>query len=467
MPSYKVPGSYRDPSSHVYLCDNRVFRGIKADQAEVMKTFLSSSLFEKHNGTNLVSTKISNEKSLKSAGLPSEVIANYDLWLEHEKLKFLTFPYEWSFAQLKSAAIFHLKFQISALNAGYQIKDASAYNIQFVGTNPIFIDLPSFELYEDGQPWVAYKQFCEHFLAPLMLQHYTGLDSDKIYRSYPDGLDLVTCSKLFPMKSYFNLSALGHIHMQALAARKISSTSSQDGSSEKTISVKKQNLFSMLRSLLAAVRKLKNKNASYWREYEKQNSYSTETMAEKDQIIADFVQKNKIKTMIDLGCNAGKFSEIALNNGAEHVIGMDIDGGALDIAMERFSERAGEFSPVLFDMVNPAPALGWSLKERASIYERLPKMDGIVCLAVIHHIVIAKNVPMQEFIDTVLSLAPKGIIEFVMKDDPMVQGLLANRDDIFADYTPEHFENCLKNNAKFKKLDGTNQTRVFYQYETV
>ena len=201
MFSYKVPGSYRDPSSHVYICDDRVFRGIKADQAEVMKRFLGSSLFEKHNGTNLVSTQISNEKSLKSAGLPTEVIAHYDLWLEHEKLQFLTFPYEWSFAQLKSAAIFHPKFQISALNAGFQIKDASAYNIQFVGTNPIFIDLPSFEPYEEGQPWVAYKQFCEHFLAPLMLHHYTGLDSDKIYRSYPDGTDLVisfkTASNIF------------------------------------------------------------------------------------------------------------------------------------------------------------------------------------------------------------------------------------------------------------------------------
>ena len=440
MTAHKIPGSYRDPSSHVFMDENRIFRGVKGAAAVQMEAFIASPFFEKHNARNIVSTTICDARELKKSGFSAKLIKQYHLWLEHQKLDLITFPHEWSFQQLKAAALFHLKLQITALNAGYQIKDATSYNIQFMGTKPIFIDIPSFEPYEEGKPWVAYKQFCEHFLGPLMLHHHTSLDTDKIYRAYPDGIDLVTCSKLLPFSSYFNLSALGHIHLQAKASQKISSVSDRQLSKARQVTVKRQNLISMLRALIKAIERLKSDGATYWREYEHKNSYSTETMAEKDAVIKDFVIQNNLKRLIDLGCNAGKFSEIALNSGADHVIGMDIDSGALDTAIERFKNSPESFSPILFDMANPSPSLGWRLKERASIYERIPAVDGILCLAVIHHLVIARNIPMEEFVDAILPLAPQGIIEFVTKEDPMVIGLLSNREDIFDKYDQHYFE---------------------------
>ena len=463
MSALRIPGSYRDPSSHVYNGKSGLYRGMRGITAKHIKTLLSSSFYQ--NSSDLIETEVVTEAELLNGGFSKEKIRQYDLWVQHHRLDFITFPYEWSFALLKKAACFHLDLQISGLEHGFQIKDASAYNIQFIGTSPVFIDLPSFIPYEDGTPWAAYKQFCEHFLAPLVLHDRLGLDVSKLFRSHPDGIDIVTASRVLPKSSYFSMAILGHIHLQARAARGVSSTTDRMTTSKRHITIKKQNLVSLLESLRNFISTLTSAGATYWRAYEQKNSYSDQSMEEKNQMIADFAQDLNISTMIDLGCNAGKFSEIALKNGVDHILGLDIDSGAIDIAIERFASSSHSFTPIVFDMANPSPALGWDLKERASIYDRLPKVNGLICLALIHHLVIARNIPMNEFIDNVLRLAPLGIIEFVTKEDPMVRGLLANRDDIFDDYTPAHFKACFKGKAKLIQIESSNETRRFYRYE--
>ena len=461
----RVKGSYRDPQNHVYQSQNRVFRGLKGGDARFIESFLASDFYKQKRDYEIVDSWIIDKKELEPLGLQPDIIDNYDLWIEHKHLHFITYPYEWSFEQLRKAAIFHLRLQSEALDAGFQLKDASAFNVQFIGNEPIFIDLPSFEYYEEGQPWVAYKQFCEMFLAPLLIKSYVGIDAQRWFKSDLNGINISDCSKILPWTTYLNLGVLGHIHMQARAAIKITSTSKSPSS--KKVTIKKAHLLSLLHSMVNLLKSLKTKSASYWQEYENNTSYSDDLVKEKEIIIQNFAKKGKGYRILDIGCNAGQFSEILLNSGAKEVIGIDIDNGALDKAIKRPSLKGKNFSALLYDFTNPSPALGWQLEERDTLFKRLPSCDGLICLALVHHLVIGKNIPLESFIEMMVSLAPAGIIEFPTKEDPMVKGLLKHREDIFKGYTSENFEKNLSKRCKVARLKSKNKTRHFFHFERI
>ena len=461
----KVKGSYRDPQNHVYRSQNRVFRGLKRDDAQFIETFLTSDFYKQKKDFEIVDSWVINKKELETLGLDPHIIDTYDLWLEHKRLEFITYPYEWSFKQFQKAAIFHLNLQLDALEAGFQLKDASAFNVQFIGNEPIFIDLPSFKHYEEGQPWVAYKQFCEMFLAPLLINSYVGIDAQRWFKSDLNGINISDCSRILPWKTFFNLGVLGHIHMQARAATKI--TSASKSLSSKKVTIKKAHLVSLLHSMVNLLSSLKTNSTSYWQEYENNTSYSDGLAQEKANIIQSFAEKATGHRILDIGCNAGQFSEILLNSGAKEVIGIDIDNGALDKAIQRPSLKGKNFSALLYDFTNPSPALGWQLEERDTLLKRLPSCDGLICLALVHHLVIGKNIPLESFIEMMVSLAPVGIVEFPTKEDPMVKGLLKHREDIFEGYTSENFEKNLSKRCKVARLKSKNKTRHFFHFERI
>ena len=185
---------------------------------------------------------------------------------------------------------------------------------------------------------------------------------------------------------------------------------------------------------------------------------------EKDRLVGDFVSKNNLQTVVDLGCNSGRYSRIAFVHGAKRVIGLDVDGGAIDKANLDKELKAKEFIVLQFDLMNPSPAIGWRNRERLTLWDRLPKIDGIICLALIHHICIGKNVPISEFIKFLFSMANNILIEFVPKSDPMVKGLLANRLDIFTDYNEKYFENEIVKYGKIHDInDLKGSTRKLYE----
>ena len=460
--SYRIPGSFRDPNSHVYEIGQRFFRGIKNQDAQFISYFLNSSFYKERAGTQLVKSWAIEKRALANEGFDKDTLDSYELWIEHSKLPLITYPYEWSFLQLQRAAVFHLDLQIDALKADFQIKDASAFNIQFIGTNPIFIDLPSFTKYKNGEPWVAYKQFCEMFLAPLVIHAFTGINAQAYFKCNLNGISIPNCSKILPWSTYLNVNILGHIHAQAYAAKSISAKSKYNGKKERYI--KKENLVSLLSSMRKFIASLKSKEQSYWDDYEDNTSYSHSAAKEKDRIVFEFSQNFKGKRLLDIGCNAGRFSEIAFDAGVSEIIGLDIDSGALDKAFTRPKLQGKNFYSALYDFLNPSPALGWGLSERTPLSDRLPKCDGLICLALIHHITIGGNVPMAEFVKLLTSLARSGLIEFPSKKDPMVKGLLANRDDIFEDYDPETFETELKKHAVVQKIKSNNETRFYFQF---
>ena len=443
---YQNKSSFRDPSGSIFEIDDRVFRGIKNSKSEMVKEFLDSNFYKTNAGSRIVKTTIVDNFQLNKLGLSNEIISNFSLWVEHEKIDFITYPYEWSFNFLKTAAIFHLSLQIDAIKSGYQLKDFSSFNVQFIGCEPIFIDLLSFEPYVEGNPWVGYKQFCEHFLSPILLNSYLGVEHQQWLRGSVDGIDLVSVSKLLPFSSYLNPLILGHVHLQARMMKKIDSSTNKKNK-HKNQFLKKNNLIALLESLERGIKKFSSKQKTYWKTYENKNSYVIHANTEKEKFVNNFVSSFNLKTVLDVGCNTGHFSEIAFNAGAKRVIGLDSDGNAIDEASTREKLVNRFFTPLQYDFINPSPSLGWNLEERKSLKDRLPSIDGVICLALIHHLVIGKNIPLKEFINWLLEFGQYTLVEFVPKKDPMVQGLLKYREDVFEDYNEENFINIVSSKA--------------------
>ena len=443
------PGSFRDPYASVFEINGRIFRGVKKEKESAVHAFLESSFYKKNAGTKIVKTKEVSLNQVLEAGVSSVAIDKFSIWLEHEHVDFITYPYEWSFETLKNAALFYLNLYIEAINEGFQIKDSTAYNIQYIKGGAIFIDIPSFELYDEGDKWIGYKQFCEQFLAPLALSSYCGVEHNMWMRGSLDGINIIDCSKLLPLKSFFSITLLGNIHAQAWAMSDIvSATKQAKRINEKKIP--KKNLIALLDSLGIFIGKLEHPKSGYWSNYSLANSYSNLDVREKEKIVHEYVASNKIKTILDIGCNTGVYSQLALSAGADRAIGMDVDGGAVSFAAKSARSTEKFFIPLLYDFTNPSPSMGWNLQERMSLETRLPKIDGLICLALIHHIVIGKNIPLDYFVEWLTRLSPKGLIEFVPKEDPMVIGLLSNREDVFADYHESYLTDYL---GKYVKID--------------
>ena len=451
-------GSFRDPIGTVYEKDNRVFRKVDNSYREFCNRFLLSNFFQQSQKKSIVDTKFIEPLDI---GLQEDTSSTF--WLEHEKIKLITYPHEWGFETLKKAALFHLELQKKALEAGFIIKDASPYNVQFKMGEPIFIDFLSFDDYREGSHWVAYNQFCENFLNPLLIKAYTGVEHNQFFRGSIDGVGAQLTSNMLPLSSWLSFNTISHVHLAAWAQKKVDATSKSPLRSLKP-SISSRNLVALWESIILFISKLKTKKKTYWGNYENNTSYNNESVMEKDRLVGDFVSKNNLQTVVDLGCNSGRYSRIAFVHGAKRVIGLDVDGGAIDKANLDKELKTKEFIGLQFDLMNPSPAIGWRNCERLTLWDRLPKIDGIICLALIHHICIGKNVPISEFIKFLFSMANNILIEFVPKSDPMVKGLLANRLDIFTDYNEKYFENEIVKYGKIHDInDLKGSTRKLYE----
>ena len=460
----RAPGSFRDPAGHVFSTSERIFRGISKDTADWFRVFLRSSYFKERAGTLIVNTREVSPEEVIMAGIPADDVKAYGMWVEHEMLPFISYPYEWSFDALKEAACLNLKLLADALDNGYTLKDASAYNVQFIHSRPIFMDVLSFCEYREGDPYLGYKQFCEHFLAPLCLAAYSGIDFNQWFRGRLDGLDLSDVSAALPLSSCFRPQVLSHIHVQAWAMRKLDVTS--DGVDRiKIRKIPRKNLVALANSLREFISGMRRKRTSYWQKYSEFNAYDDASETDKIRIAKDFVKNNKLFKLLDLGCNTGQYCKSALSVGAEQVIGVDFDCGAIDIAAIEARRNAWPAQFLYFDIANPSSDMGWGHSERITLEKRLISLDGIFCFALIHHLVIGRNIPVSEFIGWVCGLAPRGLIEFVPKTDPMVQELLRHREDIFHDYYRENFERILRKACTQVLTHEIQLTdRIMYEY---
>lgn len=365
--------------------------------------------------------------------------ADQPIIIKPDEIPYISYPYEWCFSQLKDAALLTLKIQKLALTHNMSLKDASAFNIQFHNGKPIFIDTLSFEDFTSG-PWVAYKQFCQHFLAPLSLMIYKDRRFNKMMANHIDGLPLDLTSKLLPWKSYMNLGILLHIHLHAKYQIKHSNYNGLSTNSKPSIS--KEKMIAMISQIESTIKKLEwGGENTEWRDYYSNTNYQPDAMKQKKEIVKKYLKtiQPSPQKILDLGANNGEFSHLAAKPKC-YVVSQDIDDSAVE-ANYLHCKNSGitNVLPLIQDLTNPAPAIGWEHNERMSLLERC-NADACLALALIHHLAISNNLPLTKIASFFSKATNYLIIEFVPKSDSQVRHLLKTRDDIFPNYNQEQFE---------------------------
>jgi len=431
----QLGASFRDPSGFLYADGGILYRQVNRVYIENYDWLKESGLYDKLVKAGLLIP----HQEVKQAQVKNE--AAYKV-LQPEVVPFISYPYEWSFSQYKDAALATLSIQRRALKAGMSLKDASAYNIQFVQGKPVLIDTLSFEKYQEGQPWVAYRQFCQHFLAPLALMALKDVRLSQLMRVYIDGIPLDLASQILPGGTRLNFGLLTHIHVHAGAQKRYADAEIEQ--SKKRGSVSKQAMFGLIDSLQATVKKLTWKTGgTEWGSYYEITNYSDEAFGHKKKIITDWVERVKPDMVWDLGANNGEFSRIASDREI-YTVSSDIDPTAVEQNYRRMRKgKEKHLLPLVVDLTNPSPALGWANRERDSFGQR-GSADMVFALALIHHLAISNNVPLIQVAKYFASFGQWLAIEFVPKSDSQVQKLLKSREDIFDKYTKEGFEQAFE-----------------------
>ncbi len=454
-------GSFRDRRGRIYVAGERIYRSVMPMAIDDFEFVRSSGLIDE-----LVQDKMLVAESVVDRAVLNGQGDDACFVLEHPRLSFISYPYEWPFAALKAAALLHLEVQLRALRKDVALTDSSAYNVQFDGPKPIFIDSLSFRRYEDGEFWDGHRQFCEQFVNPLLLRAVLGVPHNAWYRGSLEGITAGELSQVLPWRSRLSWNTMTNVFMQARFQRS-ASTSEKALETIRTKKLPKLGFEQMLRGLhrWIAGMEARTDGESVWQDYAQDNSYADEETAQKRQFVANFVAATKPGLIFDLGCNTGDYSALALKSGAQRAIGFDFDHGALDHAYDRARRESLEFLPLHLDAANPSPEQGWLQAERHGLARRASG-DAILALALVHHLVIARNIPLDSVLDWIMGMAPIGVIEFVPKADPMVQRLLQLREDLFDDYTQEDFESLLVARGQIVNSQSVSSSgRTLYSYE--
>ncbi|MEK6615508.1 MAG: SAM-dependent methyltransferase [Bacteroidota bacterium] len=434
------PASFHDPSGFIFTYENEIYRAIAPSYFENFSLLTKSELYK-----TLISKKLIVEHSEREFFLPGEY-STYKI-IKPEKIPFISYPYEWCFSQLKDAALLTLIIQKEALKYGMLLKDASAYNIQFIGAKPIFIDTLSFEKYEEGKPWIAYRQFCQHFLSPLALMHYKSTELSKLSINFIDGIPLELASSLLPKRSYLNSGIASHVHIHAKIQEKIT----KQKKSERKIALSKKQLLNIVEHLIDTISSLKLKtNKSHWNKYASENTYSVKAKEAKSKIIFDWLLSVKPKTIFDVGCNTGDYT-LQASKLCDYIVAIDSDHQCIESFYNSLSgANTKNILPLIVDLANPTPAIGWANEERKTISQR-GKADVLLALAFIHHLRIRNNIPFHLIANYFSEITHHLIIEYIPKDDRMVKEMIAGREDIFADYTQGNFTSAFEKYFLIKK----------------
>lgn len=446
-PSTRLAASFRDPSGYLFRRDGTLFRQVNHAYRGDYDRLMASGLYQELTRAGLLIPHREVDAPADDPDLAYRVIAP-------EPLPYISYPYEWCFSQLKDAALTTLEIQKRALQQGQSLKDSSAYNIQFLGSRPVLIDSLSFEAYREGEPWTAYRQFCQHFLAPLALMSLVDIRLGQLLRVYLDGVPLDLAAGLLPGKTKLNPGLAAHIHLHAASqARYADKTVDKSAVARKMSRTSFQGLIDSLESTTGG---LSVKRAgSEWGEYYDSTNYSAAAAEHKAEVLRQFLDRSQPATVWDLGANTGVFSRSASSRGIP-TLAFDIDPDAVEQNyLQCRTEKNAHLLPLLIDLTNPSPSLGWNHRERMSFMER-GSPDVTLALALIHHLAIANNVPLPDLARFFAALGPWLVLEFVPKSDSQVQRLLATRQDIFPAYTPEGFEQAF---SPFYRIEAHTKLR--------
>ena len=425
------PSSYRDPSGFIFEKEGILYRQVNQSYREHFDLLISSGFYEKLVSKGLLIPHETINTNLTGGN-------DWYLTLKPRLFPFISYPYEWSFDMLKDAALLTLQLVRESIASGMILKDATPYNIQFNEGKPIFIDTLSFEKYNEQEPWIAYRQFCESFLAPLLLSHYSKHSLHAAQLAWPEGIPLAIAKSLLPGRTRFSLHIYLHIHLHANVSRK------NPVPGRKKIQFSKQKLLNLISSLEVLVKRLRlPEQDSTWNNYYAEASQRDDYLEAKKNIIGQWINRMVISTAIDMGANDGEFSRLLASKGI-NVIAADFDPYCINrLYLDIKNKREKKITPMIVDLSNPSPAIGVNNEERSSLLKRW-KADLVLALALIHHLAIGKNIPFEKIATLFKSAGSQLIIEYVPKEDDKIQQMLSGKKDIYTHYKKEEFESVFK-----------------------
>lgn len=436
------PGSFRDRGSRVFQVGGRVHRALSPAGLAGWEALESSGLLEELTRAGLL---VASERVEAPGEVPPAPAGErWVAFLEHERVPFVSYPYEWSFGMLRDAARLTLDVQAAALERGLILKDATPYNVQWLRGRPVFIDVGSFELLKPGAPWAGYRQFCELFLYPLFLQAYKHAPFQPWLRGSLEGIRAEEMRGLCSLRDLVRPGVFAHVALQAALNRSLARSERDLRKELKASGFRKELIQINVRKLQRLLAGLEwNPSGSTWSDYTETNTYDDATRTRKAAFVRRAAAGSGARLVWDLGSNTGEYARVAAES-AELVLAMDADHLSVE-HMHRALAKDGPANilPLVVPLTDSSPGLGWQGRERRDLVAR-GRPDLALALALVHHVVIGAHVPLPEFVDWLADLGPEFVIEFVTKDDPQVKRLLRNKDDVYADYDQAVLEACLE-----------------------
>ena len=426
------PSSYRDPSGFIFYKNGILYRQVNQVVKKDFDHFIDSGLYQ-----HLVENKLLIQHQTLNENLTGS--ADWYTTLQPEFLPFISYPYEWCFDMLKQAALVTLQTAKEAMNFGMMLRDASVYNIQLHKGKPVFMDSLSFELYDETKPWIAYRQFCEHFFAPLALMHYLKQPLQNLFIAYPDGMTLSIAAAMLPFKSKLNLHTYLHVHFQSSISKKATIDN------DKTKPFSKQKMKNLLQSLEDGINSFSfSQSGTQWSAYYEEAKLRGDYVGSKKQVISEWLNALDFNTVLDAGSNEGEFSQLVANR-ANYILSTDLDHSAISKLYRKIQqENISTIYPLIMDLSNPSPAIGVNNKERPSFLERC-KVDVTLALALIHHLALGNNIPFKNIAEMFCNITRYLIIEFIPENDEKIRLMTLHKKNLLAGYSLENFLSAFKN----------------------
>lgn len=453
------PGSYRDPDNRVFRHEGVIFRCLSARAFDDFRRLTSAEFY----GRALTDRTVVATEQVDALRPMPPLDPQWVAVLEHETVPVVSYPYEWPFSMLRDAALLQLDLTLEALQEDFTLKDATPYNVQWFGASPRFIDIGSFTVYQPGSPWAGYRQFCQQFLYPLLLQAYRGVSYQPWLRGSLEGIEAEQCLSMLSVRDYFRRGVLPHVYLQAKAQSRYQDTRRDVSKDLKSAGFGANLIIHNVRRLRKLVEKLEWAPArSTWSEYTSEHSYDDDELAQKKRFVVGVLGSRRWPLVWDMGCNTGTYSRLAAEH-AEYVLALDADHLAVDrmyVSLKR--DGASNILPLIADVADPSPGLGWRGRERLALPDR-GTPDLVLCLALIHHLVIGRNIPVNDVVEWLAEFRADLVVEYVGHDDPMVKRLLRNRGDQQIEYSQEALESALARHFRIAAQQSLSSgTRILY-----
>ena len=449
-------GSFRDPTARVFYQDDRVLRGLTAEAAAIDGAARSSGLIDQLVAAGLFVGNWVVEDVTPPEGVPAETI------IESTRLPLISYPSEWSFSMLRDAALVTLDANLMALNKGFILKDASAFNVVFTGVTPTILDVVSIDTFGDRGIWAAYGQFCDHFLAPLMLEAFTGVPFQRMLHGKIDGIPIGDLNRLLRGRSGIHKGVLTHVRLRNVLERRAAGMATEARRDVGRTSLPATAVAATIRKVRKVVSELESSASSTWANYEDALPYETPAVDAKAQFVkAAAAQASAHDVAVDVGANAGLFTR-NLAEQFENVLGIDNDQGAVDALYASTKQsRIANLTPLVIDITNPTPSFGWRGKERSAFTDRV-QPSFATWLAVVHHLCLGVGLPLEEVIGLVYEFSEEAVVEFVAIEDPMAQRISASRTTDLGAYDRDTFEQHATAAGSIVSREEISSTRTMY-----